>query len=96
MRPDFIFFTMGEDGTARANIIDPHGQHLADSLPKLLGLVEYDECTGGHFGRIEAVAKVGNGYRSLDLKDADVRAAIRLGPSAKALFDGPKAKPYLS
>jgi hypothetical protein len=96
MRPDFIFFANGEDGTAQASIVDPHGQHLADSFPKLLGLADYAESTGGHFERIEAVAKVGDGYRSLDLKDADVRAAIRLGQSAKALFEGPKAKPYPS
>lgn len=96
MRPDFIFFTKGEDGAVQSNIIDPHGQHLADSLPKLLGLANYAEGRGSHFGRIEAVAKVGDGYKSLDLKVADVRAAIRLGPSAKALFEGPKAKPYPS
>lgn len=96
MRPDFIFFTNGDDGAVKANIIDPHGQHLADSLPKLVGLVDYAEGRGSHFGRIEAVAKVGDGYKSLDLNVADVRAAIRLGPSAKALFEGPKAKPYPS
>ncbi|MBL3703375.1 type III restriction endonuclease subunit R [Sulfitobacter sp. BDSS02] len=96
MRPDFIFFTKGEDGAVQANIIDPHGQHLADSLPKLLGLANYAEGRGSHFGRIEAVAKVGDRYRSLDLRDSDVLAAIRLGPSAKALFEGAKAKPYPS
>ena len=94
MRPDFIFFTKGEDGAVKANIIDPHGQHLADSLPKLVGLANYAESRGIHFARIEAVAKVGDGYKSLDLKVADVRAAVRLGPSAKALFEGGKAKPY--
>ncbi|WP_370301271.1 DEAD/DEAH box helicase family protein [Pseudooceanicola sp.] len=96
MRPDFIFFTKSENGATQANIIDPHGQHLADSLPKLLGLANYAEGLGSHFRRIEAVAMVGDGYRSLDLKDASVRAAIRLGPSAKALFEGPNAKPYPS
>ena len=80
----------------QANIIDPHGQHLADSLPKLMGLSDYAEGTGSLLGRIEAVAKVGDGYRFLNLKDADVRAAVRLEPSAKALFEGSKAKPYSS
>ncbi|MBD3624017.1 MAG: DEAD/DEAH box helicase family protein [Rhodobacteraceae bacterium] len=96
MRPDFIFFTKSEDGVVQANIIDPHGQFLADSLPKLVGLADYAEGRGSHFCRIEAIAKTGNGYRSLDLKDSDVRAAIRLGPSAKALFEASKAKPYPS
>lgn len=94
MRPDFVFFAKGKDGVVSANIIDPHGQFLADSLPKLVGLADYAESRGGHFGRIEAVGKVGENFRSLDLHDADVRNAIRLGPSAKALFGGPQAKPY--
>jgi len=94
MRPDFIFFVQGEGGTVTANIIDPHGQFLADSLPKLVGLAEYAECHGDRFGRIEAVAKVGDVFRSLDLKDADVREAIGHGPSAKALFEGVKSRPY--
>lgn len=94
MRPDFIFFSKGEGGTVTANIIDPHGQFLADSLPKLLGLADYAESHGDKFGRIEAVARVGDVFRSLNLKDADVREAIRLGPSAKSIFEGAKSKPY--
>jgi type III restriction enzyme len=94
MRPDFIFFSKDKDCAVQANIIDPHGQFLADSLPKLVGLANYAESRADHFGRIEAVAKVGDAFRSLDLNDAEVRDAIRLGPSAKALFEGAKAKPY--
>ncbi len=94
MRPDFIFFSKDEDGAVQANIIDPHGQFLADSLSKLVGLANYAESRADYFGRIEAVAKVNDGFRSLDLKASDVRDAIRLGPSAKALFEGKKAKPY--
>ena len=94
MRPDFIFFTMGGDGVVKANIIDPHGQYLADSLPKLVGLANYAEGRGAHFGRIEAIGKVADAFRSLDLHDADVREAIRLGPSAKSLFEGGKAHSY--
>lgn len=96
MRPDFIFFNKGDEGAVKANIVDPHGQFLADSLPKLVGLADYAEGCGSHFGRIEAIAKVGDEYRLLDLKNDDVRAAIRLGPSAKALFEGPRSKPYQS
>jgi len=94
MRPDFIFFSKGDGGAVQANIVDPHGHFLADSLPKLVGLADYAEGSGNYFGRIEAIVKVGDGFRSLDLKDADVRDAVRLGPSAKALFEGAKAKPY--
>ncbi|AWI84273.1 type III restriction endonuclease subunit R [Alloyangia pacifica] len=94
MRPDFIFFTRSEEGAVQSNIIDPHGQHLADSLPKLVGLANYAESRGSHYARIEAVAKVGDIFRLLDLKDAGVRAAILLGQSAKALFEGAHALTY--
>jgi type III restriction enzyme len=94
MRPDFIFFSEDEDGAVQANIIDPHGQFLADSLPKLVGLADYAESREFHFGRIEAIGKVGDAFWALDLLDVNVRDAIRLGPSAKALFEGPKAQPY--
>lgn len=94
MRPDFIFFSEDENGAVQANIIDPHGQFLADSLPKLVGLADYAENREVHFGRIEASGKVGDAFRVLDLLDVNVRDAIRLGPSAKALFEGPKAQPY--
>ncbi len=92
MRPDFIFFSRTEEGAVQANIIDPHGHFLADSLPKLVGLANYAESRSSYFGRIEAVAKVGESFRSLDLKDEDVREAIRLGPNAKSLFEGGKGK----
>jgi type III restriction enzyme len=94
MRPDFIFFSRDHEGAVEANIIDPHGQFLADSLPKLVGLADYAESRGSHFRRIEAIALVNNVFRSLDLKAADVRDAIRLGPSAKALFSSEKAQLY--
>lgn len=94
MRPDFVFFSTGEDGAVQASIIDPHGQFLADSLPKLVGLADYAERHADHFGRIEAVTKVNDKFRCLDLKVAEVREAIRRGPSAKALFSGDKANTY--
>ncbi|WP_386628755.1 hypothetical protein [Sulfitobacter geojensis] len=84
MRPDFIFFSEDETGAVQANIIDPHEQFLAD----------YAESREVHFGRIEASGKVGDAFRVLDLLDVNVRDAIRLGPSAKTLFEGPKAQPY--
>lgn len=94
LRPDFIFFNMDEKGAVRANIVDPHGDHLADSLPKLVGLANYAEAHANSYGRIVSVSKSGGVFRCLDLKDQEVREAIKLGPSAKALFGGQKAKPY--
>jgi type III restriction enzyme len=56
LRPDFLFFGSLGDGTIVADIVDPHGHHLADSLPKLQGLARYAEANGAVYRRIEAVA----------------------------------------
>jgi len=95
MRPDFIFFSTSEDGAVHSNIIDPHGSHLDESLPKLLGLCNYAEANGSFFHRIEAIAKTRAGeFRMLDLTEPKIRAAIRLGSSAESLFAGELARPY--
>ena len=96
LRPDFIFFTEDSSGKIIANIVDPHGYHLADSLPKLKGLCVFFERHGGHFGRIEAVAELDRMYRFLDICNAEVRDAISDATSAKSLFEGPLATAYPS
>ena len=95
MRPDFIFFSTSEDGAVHSNIIDPHGSHLDESLPKLLGLCNYAEANGSFFHRIESIAKTKAGeFRMLDLTEPKIRAAIRLRSSAESLFAGELARPY--
>jgi len=76
MHPDFIFFNR-VDGVVRPSIVDPHGQHLEDSLVKLQGLARYAQRYGEKFHRIEAVVKDGNKWRVLDLKRPEVRTAIK-------------------
>jgi hypothetical protein len=75
MHPDFVFFNRVGD-VVRPSIVDPHGQHLEDSLVKLQGLAGYAERYGDAFHRIEATVKYGTKWRVLDLKRADVRSAI--------------------
>ena len=58
MRPDFVFFSKDGSGTVAASIVDPHGHHFDDALPKLRGLASYAEKNAGHFQRIEAVANL--------------------------------------
>jgi hypothetical protein len=96
VRPDFVFFSQQADGSIAADIVDPHGHHLADSLPKLHGLARYAEANGHLYGRIEAVAEVGGKYRRLNLKSADVRKAVREALSAKAAYLGASSEPYPS
>lgn len=95
VRPDFIFFAKQADGTIVADIVDPHGFHLADALPKLKGLAKYAEANLSTYRRIAAVAKIDNQYRVLDLVNEKVRTAIQTAASAKSLYVGDMAKDYV-
>lgn len=95
VRPDFVFFARDDDGKVAANIVDPHGWHLADSLPKLRGLARYAEKNGSAFHRIEAVAEVDGKFRVLDLTQAEVRLAIADAPSAKSAYQSQAATDYV-
>jgi type III restriction enzyme len=94
VRPDFLFFCETEDGSVVVDIVDPHGTHLADALPKLRGLARYAETHPGVYRRIEAVAEVGGRYRLLDLTRADVRKAIAEASDAKSLYEGVVGRDY--
>lgn len=94
VRPDFVFFSQQTDGAIVADIVDPHGHHLADSLPKLHGLARYAEMNGHLFGRIEAVSEVEGRYQMLDLKNPDVRTAVYAAASAKSAYQGAVSAPY--
>lgn len=93
VRPDFIFFAK-QGGKIVVDIIDPHGFHLADALPKLQGLARYVETHSQIYRRIEAVAETGGKLRVLDLTCDKVRQAIMEATSAEALYKGPVAGDY--
>ena len=78
MHPDFVFFHEVE-GTVRASIVDPHGQHLDDADAKLRALARFADQHGAEFHRIDAVAEVNGVLRSLRLNDADVRDGVLSG-----------------
>ncbi|HYG12011.1 MAG TPA: DEAD/DEAH box helicase family protein [Pyrinomonadaceae bacterium] len=94
IRPDFIFFAE-DDGEIVADIVDPHGFHLADALSKLKGLARYAETHGHIYRRIEAVAKAGNILRMLNLASADVRQAVIEAESAEAVYKSAVAGDYM-
>lgn len=95
MQPDFIFFSTDHHGKLRASIVDPHGDHLADAMPKLQGLARFAEKYGKDFLRIDAVSKVGDELRVLDLKVAAVRDAVDAATTASDLYQGGHAAPYV-
>lgn len=94
MCPDFVFFH-GDADTIRASVVDPHGTHLSDAIPKLRGLANFAETFGDELHRIEAVAEVDGELRVLDLKDEHVRAAVlNADDDIKALYTGPASAAY--
>lgn len=95
VRPDFIFFGRLADGSIAADIVDPHGHHLADALPKLKGLARYAEANGTTYRRIEAVAELNGRFRLLDLKEATVREAVFAATNARSIYEGPVAVEYV-
>jgi type III restriction enzyme len=93
VRPDFIFFAE-QDGKIVVDLVDPHGLHLADALPKLKGLATYAETYASAYRRIEAVAEVGGRLRAIDLTCADARQAIGDAVSPKGLYESTLAHDY--
>lgn len=94
VRPDFIFMAEADDGALVADLVDPHGLHLADALSKLRGLAQYAATHTGAFRRIESVAEAHGRLRVLDLKNATVRDAIAQAEDAASLFRGALASDY--
>jgi type III restriction enzyme len=94
VRPDFVFFTENDDGSIGPSIVDPHGHHLGDALPKLRGLAGYAERHGHRFQRIDAVTKIGDTLRVLDLTEPSVRAAVASATDAASVYRGAHASAY--
>lgn len=94
IRPDFIFFAILDGGEVVADIVDPHGLHLADALPKLQGLAHYAEAHGNSYRRIESVAEAMGRLRVLDLKNEEVRKAIAAAKDAASIFSGVMGSDY--
>jgi hypothetical protein len=95
MQPDFIFVSSRETGELAASIVDPHSSHLADALLKLVGLVDFAERHADDYLRIDPIDENSdNELVVLNMKDENVRAAVRNATNAADLCDGPAAIPY--
>lgn len=95
--PDFIFFH-GDAKNVKVSIIDPHGFHLADAMPKLRGLAAFAATEEGEkYHRIEAVAQLKDGQlRVLDMKDEAVREEVEQADHVEVLYKSNAAHDYMS
>lgn len=99
LHPDFIFFEKVGDREMPA-IVDPHGLHLADTMPKLKGIARYVEDFGESFSRYWFVSDYKGQATYLDMKDAETRSVISTASDAyecfakcgKKYMDGPLSK----
>ena len=87
LAPDFIFVSR-VGGELVADLIDPHGAHLADAVPKLRGLTAYASKHAASFHRVQSIAKFGDTYLMLNHLDEGTRTAIEAykGADATELF----------
>ena len=77
LRPDFIFFDRDSEGKVWPTIVDPHGTHLSDVVPKLKGYVEYLREFPDIFKQVLSVGTLPDGeYRALNLLRNEVQEAI--------------------
>jgi hypothetical protein len=95
LRPDFLFFATQRGGSVAVDIVDPHGHHLGDALPKLQGLAKYAATHADVYRRIESVADVDGRLRVLDLVQKDVRDAVDAATDAVSLYRSGLASDYL-
>lgn len=94
VRPDFLIFNRRADGTVAASIVDPHGYHLGDAHAKLTALADYAEQHPQMVSRVDAIAKIGDTLRVLDLTSPTIRAAVRTGTDVKALYQSNAAADF--
>lgn len=96
LQVDFLVVSKHADGALGVSLVDPHGAHLADALPKLQGLARFARNHGDQFVRIESIAEIGGVLRVLDLQREDVRAAVEsfAGAQATPLYEDSVAATY--
>ena len=86
MYPDFLVIRRDGEHLV-ADLLDPHGAGLADSVNKAKALASYAEDHGALFGRMQLIDDDGGTLRRLDLLDRNVRLAINRAVDAGQLRD---------
>lgn len=87
LSPDFIFINRVK-GQLVADLIDPHGTHLADAVPKLQGMAAYAGKHAANYHRIQSIAKIDGTYKMLNHLNSVDREAVEAfqGNDAADLF----------
>ena len=93
LRQDFLFFTETANGVV-VDIVDRHGTHISDALPKLKGLAKFAADYGAKFRRIESIAEADGKLRVLNIRRSAVREAIARATDAKSLYTSDLADDY--
>lgn len=90
LHPDFIVFRKAGDGSWSATILDPHGSHFEDAVPKLRGLSGYAALHSEDFRSILAIDRVDDEIRVVPMHDTAVRlrvdALLASGSNVKDVF----------
>ncbi len=88
--PDLLIFTRRK-GRVKIDILEPHGDHLADHLSKAQGLARYalahGNGNGKSLGRIEMIRIVKDKPERLNMQDEVVREKILKATTAEQLQD---------
>jgi type III restriction enzyme len=84
--PDLLVFHRRK-GKVSIDILDPHGDHLADHLIKAQGLARYAKQHGEHFGRIEMIRLVKGKPERLDMQDEKIRGKVLKFTTVEQLKD---------
>lgn len=74
--PDLLIFRRTASGIL-VDILEPHAPSYDDSWAKAVGLAQYAQKHGAHFGRIEMIVADGQGgWRRLDVNDPETRRQV--------------------
>ena len=82
MYPDFLIVRMDEEGGYVVDVLEPHGDQYADSLPKAKGMAKY-AAQEERLGRVQMIREVTDNatkkkrYLRLDFTKGEVREKIR-------------------
>ncbi|TFC63855.1 DEAD/DEAH box helicase [Cryobacterium sp. TMT2-4] len=90
LHPDFLVFHRDDEGSLSVSIVDPHGSHFDDAIPKLKGLATYASVHGGSYRSILAIDRIDDEMLAVpvhDLKVSDrVLSMISNGKTAKEII----------